>query len=246
MTVGSPFAGIGGFDLAAERAGLTVKWQVEIDPFCQKVLEKHWPHVTRRRDVREVHAWDDCDCHLCLGRVDVVCGGFPCQDISVAGPGAGLAGARSGLWFEMRRIVGVRGFADSGDKCPACHAPGWRHAVEEDIIEIDDDGKVRALVAAPAMTEHAGAGEALAKLAEEMWSYEGNFGPRTGQNILKWSEQIREAAALLTEQSRQLEALMRIAKEATNGWACHAKGKAEHAEIARLHAAIAVLSQSQP
>jgi hypothetical protein len=54
------------------------------------------------------------------------------------------------------------------------------------------------------------------------------------------------AAALLTEQSRQLEALMRIAKEATNGWACHAKGKAEHAEIARLHAAIAVLSQSQP
>jgi site-specific DNA-cytosine methylase len=49
MTVGSLFAGIGGFDLAAERAGLTVKWQVEIDPFCQKVLEKHWPHVTRRR-----------------------------------------------------------------------------------------------------------------------------------------------------------------------------------------------------
>jgi DNA (cytosine-5)-methyltransferase 1 len=96
--VGSLFAGIGGFDLAAERAGMVVKWQVEIDPFCRRVLEKHWPHVRRYEDVRTVGPE--------LERVDVVCGGFPCQDISVAGRGAGLAGERSGLWSEMRRIIG--------------------------------------------------------------------------------------------------------------------------------------------
>lgn len=96
LTVGSLFAGIGGFDLAAERAGLTVKWQVDIDPFCQKVLEKHWPHVKRYGDIRRVRY---------PAPVDIICGGFPCQDISVAGRGAGLAGKRSGLWSEMLRIV---------------------------------------------------------------------------------------------------------------------------------------------
>jgi DNA (cytosine-5)-methyltransferase 1 len=96
LTVGSLFAGIGGFDLAAERAGLTVKWQVEIDPFCQRVLAKHWPNVKRYGDIKRVRY---------PAPVDIVCGGFPCQDISVAGKGAGLAGKRSGLWREMLRVV---------------------------------------------------------------------------------------------------------------------------------------------
>jgi DNA (cytosine-5)-methyltransferase 1 len=99
MTVGSLFAGIGGFDLGLERAGMTVKWQVEIDPFCRRVLEKHWPDVRRYEDVRTVRGDD-------LSAVDVLCGGFPCQDISYAGAGAGLDGARSGLWFQMRRLIG--------------------------------------------------------------------------------------------------------------------------------------------
>jgi DNA (cytosine-5)-methyltransferase 1 len=97
LTVGSLFAGIGGFDLGLERAGFEIKWQVEIDPFCRAVLAKHWPQVKRYDDVRTVGAE--------LERVDVICGGFPCQDISLAGRGAGLAGERSGLWSEYLRVI---------------------------------------------------------------------------------------------------------------------------------------------
>ena len=102
MRFGSLFAGIGGFDLGLERAGMECKWQVEIDDFCNRVLEKHWPHVKRYRDVREVGAHN-------LEPVDVICGGFPCQDISTCGPGGGLSGSRSGLWREFARILGEMG-----------------------------------------------------------------------------------------------------------------------------------------
>jgi DNA (cytosine-5)-methyltransferase 1 len=100
MRFGSLFAGIGGFDLGLERAGMECAWQVEIDPYAQKVLAKHWPDVRRHADVctfpPEEGDW----------KVDVICGGFPCQDISYAGKGAGLAGERSGLWYEFARIIG--------------------------------------------------------------------------------------------------------------------------------------------
>ena len=100
LSFGSLFAGIGGFDLGFERAGMTCSWQVEIDPFCRKVLAKHWPHVRRHDDVRTfppapMEDWN----------VDVVCGGFPCQDISNAGKKAGIEGEQSGLWVEFARIV---------------------------------------------------------------------------------------------------------------------------------------------
>lgn len=95
-TVGSLFAGIGGFDLGLERAGFEVRWQVEIDPYCCKVLDKHWPDVTKYGDIREVDG---------LEPVDLICGGFPCQDLSVAGKRAGLAGERSGLFYELLRIA---------------------------------------------------------------------------------------------------------------------------------------------
>jgi DNA (cytosine-5)-methyltransferase 1 len=100
MTFGSLFAGIGGFDLGLERAGMTCKWQVEINDYASRVLAKHWPDVPRHGDVRTfptaARDW----------AVDVICGGFPCQDISIAGKGAGLAGERSGLWYEFARIIG--------------------------------------------------------------------------------------------------------------------------------------------
>ena len=100
MTFGSLFAGIGGFDLGLERAGMACAWQVEREPYAVRVLEKHWPNVRRHDDVctfpPEEGNWE----------VDLICGGFPCQDISVAGKGAGLAGERSGLWHEMHRIIG--------------------------------------------------------------------------------------------------------------------------------------------
>lgn len=100
LTFGSLFAGIGGFDLGFERAGMQCKWQVEIDQFCQAVLEHHWPDVPKHRDICEFKPDK-------TSRVDVICGGFPCQDISVAGQGEGIDGKRSGLWSEYHRIIGV-------------------------------------------------------------------------------------------------------------------------------------------
>ena len=98
LTVGSLFSGIGGLDLGFERAGMTVAWQCEIDKAASTVLARHWPDVPNMGDVRDVgHSTPS---------VDVVCGGFPCQDVSVAGRRAGLDGERSGLWHEFRRIVG--------------------------------------------------------------------------------------------------------------------------------------------
>ena len=98
MRVGSLFAGIGGFDLGLERAGFDIAWQVEIDPYCQRVLAKHWPTVQRYGDIRVID-WSAVE------PVDLLCGGFPCQDISLAGKGAGLSGERSGLWFEYAKAI---------------------------------------------------------------------------------------------------------------------------------------------
>lgn len=100
MRIGSLFSGIGGLERGLEMAGVgRVVWQVEREPFCRGVLAKHWPEAVRYDDVCTVGA-------AFLSPVDVICGGFPCQDVSVAGAGAGLAGARSGLWREYARIVG--------------------------------------------------------------------------------------------------------------------------------------------
>jgi len=99
LTFGSLFAGIGGFDLGFERAGMACKWQVEINPYAQRVLAKHWPNVRRHDDVR---TWPQPDAE----RVDVICGGFPCTDISNAGGMDGIdAGEHSGLWREYARII---------------------------------------------------------------------------------------------------------------------------------------------
>lgn len=98
MNVGSLFAGIGGFDLGFERAGMQTAWQVERDAYCRAVLARHFPEASRFEDVREVGAHN-------LEAVGLICGGFPCQDLSPAGRGAGLDGARSGLWSELARIV---------------------------------------------------------------------------------------------------------------------------------------------
>jgi DNA (cytosine-5)-methyltransferase 1 len=108
MTFGSLFAGIGGFDLGFERAGLQCKWQVEINEFCRRVLAKHWPDVRRHDDVK---TFPPEGSDLDEWRADVICGGFPCQDISKAARfvnrQVGIAGERSGLWSEYARIVRV-------------------------------------------------------------------------------------------------------------------------------------------
>jgi DNA (cytosine-5)-methyltransferase 1 len=138
------FSGIGGFSLGLERAGMETVAFCEIDPFCRRVLAKHWPGIPCYDDVRTLTAarlaadgiievvadagndgWMESDSGTmasfegspCSQRskqtegprycgVDLICGGFPCQDISVAGKGAGIDGARSGLWSEYARIIG--------------------------------------------------------------------------------------------------------------------------------------------
>ena len=103
MKLGSLFSGIGGLELGLEMAlrasGIPVEvcWQVEAEAFCRGVLARHWPEARRYEDVREVGEE--------LERVDIVCFGWPCQDISNAGKGAGLDGARSGLFFEAARCL---------------------------------------------------------------------------------------------------------------------------------------------
>lgn len=102
MNILSLFAGIGGLELGLERAGMTVVGQVELDPWARQVLAKHWPDVARHDEVRTTPEWwsteerDD---------VDIVCGGFPCQDLSLAGRGAGIGGERSGLWKAMLNTI---------------------------------------------------------------------------------------------------------------------------------------------
>jgi DNA (cytosine-5)-methyltransferase 1 len=101
MNFGSLFSGIGGIDLGLERAGMHVRWQAEIEPYCRQVLAQHWPDIPCYEDVRNLP--DDIE------RVDLICGGFPCQDISTAntaGERRGLDGDSSGLWWEFSKAIG--------------------------------------------------------------------------------------------------------------------------------------------
>lgn len=104
MTHLSLFSGIGGLDLAAEWAGFTTVGQCEWADYPTKVLEKHWPDVPRWRDVRSLNVTSFTE-KTGLSTVDVISGGFPCQDISVAGRQDGIEGERSGLWSELCRII---------------------------------------------------------------------------------------------------------------------------------------------
>lgn len=96
----SLFSGIGGFDLGFDRAGMECVAQVEIDIKAREVLTKHWPDVPKFEDVKEFG-----NGQFERGTIDLICGGFPCQDLSIAGRRAGLAGERSGLWFEFARVI---------------------------------------------------------------------------------------------------------------------------------------------
>jgi DNA (cytosine-5)-methyltransferase 1 len=96
------FSGIGGFSLAARwLGGIETVQFVEREPYCQRILAKHWPTVPIHDDI--------CTFNPAPGSADIVCGGFPCQDISQAGKGAGLAGSRSGLFYELLRVVRLVG-----------------------------------------------------------------------------------------------------------------------------------------
>lgn len=98
MKHGSLFSGIGGIDLGFEMADIKTTWTCEIDDWANELLQKRFPNAKHYRDVQKIGKDN-------LESVDIISGGFPCQDISVAGKGAGLDGKRSGLWFEMWRII---------------------------------------------------------------------------------------------------------------------------------------------
>ncbi len=102
--VNSFFAGIGGFDIGFERCGFKTQYLCEINPFCNEVLSTHWPDVMRAKDICDVNASDIPD-------AEVWCGGFPCQDISVARGASkrlGLHGTRSGLFYQFAALVEIR------------------------------------------------------------------------------------------------------------------------------------------
>lgn len=99
MTFGSLFSGIGGMDLGLERAGMECRWQVEIDPFCRKVLTKHWPNVPKYGDIRELTGAE-------LEPVDCIAGGFPCQPVSLAGKRLAQSDERW-LWPEFARLIRI-------------------------------------------------------------------------------------------------------------------------------------------
>ncbi len=110
MRVGSLFSGVGGFDLGFEQAGHEIVWQVEFDEDCQAVLRRRFPQTAIKSDInayaygraknRQKHG-------LVLDPVDIVVGGFPCQDVSIAGQRRGLSGSRSGLFFAFMRLLKV-------------------------------------------------------------------------------------------------------------------------------------------
>ena len=97
LTVGSLFSGIGGFDLGLERAGMEVRWQVENNEYCRRVLQKHWPAVPCHYDITTID-WAS------VPRVDLICGGFPCQPFSTASRGRRTANS---LWGEMFKAISI-------------------------------------------------------------------------------------------------------------------------------------------
>jgi DNA (cytosine-5)-methyltransferase 1 len=99
MTFGSLFAGIGGMDLGLERAGMECRWQVEINPFAVEVLNKHWPTVPKYGDTTKLTGDE-------LERVDLICGGFPCQPVSLAGSRL-IEEDERWLWPEIVRLYRV-------------------------------------------------------------------------------------------------------------------------------------------
>lgn len=130
LTMGSLFDGIGGFPLAAERYGITPVWASEIERFPIEVTSERFPSMTHRGDITKLNGKE-------LFPVDIICGGSPCQDLSVAGARAGLAGARSGLFIGVEKdtLQAVIWFskAEKQDNCYAAYALGKLYLTGEDV-----------------------------------------------------------------------------------------------------------------
>ena len=148
LQVGSLFSGVGLCDLGLEWAGMGHAFFCEVDPFCRSVLRRHWPGIPIYEDVRELRGVD-------LPPVDVLCGGFPCQDVSLAGKRKGIAkGTRSGLWHEDARLIEeIRPGYVIVENVPGLLAAGVE-AVLQDLAEIGYDAEWEVLPAAAVGAPH--------------------------------------------------------------------------------------------
>ena len=125
LTMGSLFDGIGGFPLAAIRSGITPVWASEIEAFPIEVTKQRFPSMIHVGDITKLNGAE-------LPPVDIICGGSPCQDLSVAGARAGLSGARSGLFMEQVRLVKEMRNADE-QRDRAGHAVRPRYMLWENV-----------------------------------------------------------------------------------------------------------------
>jgi len=101
LSVFDIFSGIGGFSLGLEKAGMQTVAFCEKDSFCQKILKTHWRDIPIFSDISKLTKDD----FKTLKQIDIIAGGFPCQDISCAGKQVGINGSRSGLWREFKRLI---------------------------------------------------------------------------------------------------------------------------------------------
>jgi DNA (cytosine-5)-methyltransferase 1 len=164
------FSGIGGFSLGLERAGFRTVAFCEIAPSCRHLLATHWPDVPCFDDVTTLTG-------EMVGPVDAICGGFPCQDISFAGKGAGLAGERSGLWREYARLIGElrpryvivenvaallgRGLGDVLGDLASLGYDAWWDCIPAAAVGAPHRRDRLWIVAYPGGVEHEGYGDAL-------------------------------------------------------------------------------------
>lgn len=171
MTIGSLFSGIGGLELGLEWAGLgPTIWQVEKDAKLRNCLQTHWPDAERFEDVKEVGKHN-------LKPVDLICGGFPCQDISSAGKRAGLSGARSGLWFEFSRIVSELRPKWVVVENVTSGASKWVDAVREDLERVGYSS-----LPIPLQASDCGAWHRRARIFLIAYSYDQKLAPAVNGN----------------------------------------------------------------
>ena len=149
LQVGSLFSGVGLCDLGLEWAGMGHAFFCEVDPFCRSVLRRHWPGIPIYEDIRELRGAD-------LPPVDVLCGGFPCQDVSLAAAGKrkGITGKRSGLWHEYARLIEeIRPGYVIIENVPGLLAAGVE-AVLQDLAAVGYDAEWEVLPAAAVGAPH--------------------------------------------------------------------------------------------
>ena len=190
MKAGSLFAGIGGFDLGFQWAGIETAWQVEKDPFCQKVLAKHWPDVKRYGDIydfiEEIKSSQ-------VEPVDIIAGGFPCQPFSQAGKRKGQEDDRY-LWPAMVEVISLlRPAWVVGENVAGILNMGF----EDMLLELEGQGYRTETLIIPACAVNA------PHRRDRVWIIANSIEPRTKGKNREASDQRRETCTAGTEGIRQ-------------------------------------------